>query len=244
MSAAKGQGNTLWIAIVVALVLAGLILFALTHVRLPKTTEAKPIPTATSKPAVAITRIGVDNSFLLFDPNTLFRPTAINSSDPALPASFRREPGHALKAIPPKLTYTDYEMKVVLPEPIQTPTDSVQAVCFGDAPNPFFAFGRVNFPYSPLSSRLAFLEVLQARTGRTVLSAPLNALPDEKFPAVDWQPLEMVVAVETAGLVGEPTVTSGSGFEEVDRYFRDLLLRQIRLGARLPPGFYTLRIGP
>lgn len=244
MSAAKGQGNTLWVAIAMALVLAGTILFALTQVRLPKNTEAKPIQTAISRPPIAITRLGADDSFLFYDPNTLFRPTAITNSDPALPASFRREPGHALKAIPERLTFAQYEMKIVLPEPIQTPTDAVQAVGVGDAPNPFFAFGRVNFPFTPLSPRLALLEVLQARTGRTVLSAPLKASPDEKFPAVDWQPLEMVVAVEPAGLVGEPTVTSGSGFEEVDRYFRDLLLRQFRLGARLPPGFYTLRIGP
>lgn len=240
MSTAKGQGNTLWIAIVVALVLVGLIFFATLHIRLPKTAEQK--PTSTTKPQIVVRRVVQGDERV--DPMALFLPTTLNSSDPALPTSFRREPGYALKPIDPKLTYAQYEMKVVLPEPIQTPADAGQAVRVGEGPNPFYAFGRINFPYTPLSPRLAFLEVLQARTGRIVLAAPLKALPTGKFPAVDWQPLEMAVAVESAGLVGEPTVTSGSGFEEVDRYFRDLLLRQFRLGARLPPGFYTLRIGP
>jgi hypothetical protein len=202
-------------------------------------------PAATATPYIVVKRLQPGGeSLALFDKGMLFLPTEFNSSAPALPASFRREPGHALEAIPPQLVFPQYEMKVVLPEPIQTPTDAVQVARVGDGPNPFFAMGRINFSYTPLRSRLALLEVLQARTGRTVLSAPLNPMPQEKFPAVDWQPLEMVVAVEPAGLVGEPTVTSGSGFEEVDRYFRDLLLRQFRLGARLPPGFYTLRIGP
>lgn len=251
MSAAKGQGNTLWIAIGAAILVAGLILFAIFHIRLPggSKSKSKPTPTATTKqPVVGIIRIAGDHGLVqqveLSDPKPLFLPTEINSSAPALPASFRREPGRALKTIPPKLTYAPYEMKIVLPEPIPTPTDAVQAARIGDTPNPFFAFGRISFPYTPLSPRLAMLEVLQARTGRKILSAPLNAMPTEKFPAVDWQPFEMVVAVETAGLVGEPTVTSGSGFEEVDRYFRDLLLQHFRLGARLPPGFYTLHIGP
>jgi hypothetical protein len=248
MSAAKGQGNTLWIAVVAALLLAGLVLFAMLYVRLPETAAPKPVKTATGASAVSITRIGGDNKLLeqvaLYDPKPLFLPTTINNSDPELPASFRREPGRALKSIPPRLTYREYEMNVVLPEAISVPADAVQAVRVGDAPNPFFAFGRVNYPYTPLSPRLALLEVLQSRTGRTVLSSPLQARPADKFPSVDWQPLEMVVAVESSGLVGEPTVTSGSGFEEVDRYFRDLLLQHFRLGARLPPGFYTLRIGP
>jgi hypothetical protein len=88
------------------------------------------------------------------------------------------------------------------------------------------------------------MEVLQAKTGRIVLAAPLNAQPTDRFPVVDWKPLEMVVAVEAAGMVGEPTVTSGSESEEVDNYFRALIVKQFRVGARLPPGFYTLRIGP
>lgn len=245
MSAARGQGNALWIAIGLALLIAALILFAAFHVKLPKPELSRPAAASNSTPRIIVKRVEAGSETVeLFDKRPLFLPTEINGSDPALPASFRREPDHILQPIPAQYAFAEYEMKVALPEPIQTPTDAVQAMRVGDRPNPFFAFGRINFPYAPVSARLAQLEVLQAGTGRMVLSLPLSAGSEEKLPAVDWQPLEMVVSVEAAGLVGEPTITSGSGFEEVDSYFRNFLLRQLHLGARLPPGFYTLHIGP
>lgn len=247
MSAPKRQDNALWIAIAAALVLAGLILFGLTRIRLPEVAGPAPAKPSNSGSTI-ITRIDADSnlsgSVALFDTKILFLPTALNNSDPALPSSFRREPDRALRPLPPHYTYREYEMGVALPEAVEVPAEPVQAVRVGDMPNPYFAFGRINFPYTPLSPRLAMLEVVQARTGRLVLSAPLQARAAQKLPPVDWQPLEMLVAVEAGGMVGEPTVTSGSGFAEVDRYFRELLLQHFRIGARLPPGFYTLRIGP
>ncbi len=246
MSTAKGQGNALWIAIVAALAIAALILLVLLNVRLPGTNPSKPGNTANTPGVVGITRI--DRNLLsqveLYDPKPLFLPTAINNSAPTLPADFRREPGRALRALPPALTNREYEMKVVLPEPVQVPSDTLQALRVGDEPMPYFSLGKINYPYTPLSPRLAYLEVQNTRTGRTLLAAPLTAQPDKALPTVDWQPLEMIAAIEASGLVGEPTVTSGSGFEEVDRYFLELLHKHFRLGSRLPPGFYTLRVGP
>jgi len=241
MSAPKGQGNTFGIAIAVAVVVVGLVVYAAMHVRLPKKIDSKPTKTGTSQ--FVVKRAEADDE-MVYDERPLFRPTAINNSDPGLPAGLRREPGSVFKVVPPKLTFAEYEMKVVLPDPIEVPANPAQAIEIGEEPHPFFAFGRVNYPYAPLSPRLAYLEVLQAKTGRIVLAAPLNAPPIDRFAAMDWKPLEMVVAVEAAGLVGEPTVTSGSESEEIDNYFRALIVKQFRLGARLPPGFYTLRIGP
>ena len=248
MSAARGQGNTLGIAIVISVVLVALAVLAATRVHLPKLVDTKssnPVPSS-----VAIARAdhkGGSAALLaqveLYDPKPLFLPTPINNSDPALPASLQREPSNAFKTISPQLTFTEYEMSIVLPEPFAVPKNLVEALHTGETANPFFTFGRINYPYTPLSKRLAFVEVLQAKSGRTVLAAPLNAEPNDTLPSVDWQPLEMVVAVENSGLIGSPTVTSGSGFEEVDDYFRAFIAKQFRLGARLPPGFYLLRIG-
>jgi len=249
MSARKGQGSTLGIAIAVAAVLAALVVLAVTQVRLPKSTAVKPPKVEPS--SVAIARPNGGNAELraqveLYDPKPLFLPTPINSSDPALPATLRREPGSAFKAIPPKPLFIEYEkLNIELPYPVAMPENPAEVWRTGETANPFFSFGRINYPYTPLPKRLAFLEVLQAKTGRTVIAVPLSTDPKNSLPAVDWQPLEMAVAVEPTGLVGEPMVTGlGSGFDEVDDYFRAFIVKQFRLGARLPPGFYMLRIGP
>jgi len=246
MSPVKGQGKALGTAICIAAVVVALVVFAALHVRLPQLPENKSLKPTTL--AVGMVRADRKDALFqqveLFENKPLFLPTPINNSDPDLPSSLHNEPGNAFKIIPPKLTFAEYEMKVALPDPVAVPENLVEALYIGEAPNPFFTFGRINYPYAPLSSRLAFLEVLQAKTGRTILAAPLPRPQTGNLPPVDWQPLEMMVAVESIGLVGEPAVTSGSGFEDVDNFFRDLIAKQFRLGARLPPGFYTLRIGP
>ena len=247
MSAAKRQRSSLSIAIAISVVLMAFAVFAALHIRLPKLAENTPLKPATPS---GIMRIGGDAVLLqqveLYDPRPLFLPTAFNNSDPSLPLTMRREPGSAFKTIPPKPIFVEYEkLNIVLPDPLTVPVPPVEALYTGETANPFFTLGRINYPYTPLAPRQAFLEVLQTKTGKTVLAVPLLAQKSESVPALDWQPLEMVVAVEAAGMVGEPTVIGGgSGFEEVDDYFRAFIAKQFRLGARLPPGFYTLRIGP
>ena len=248
MSKPQGQGSTLWVAIMIAAVVVVLIVLAAARVRLPKPLDTPPAVVTTSSVAIARTdnkggNLALQKQVELYDPMPLFVPTTINSSDPALPASLRREPGKVFKAISPQLTFREYEMDVVFPAPIAIPKDAVEAMHAGETVNPFLAFGRINYPYTPLPKRLAFIEVVQAKTGRTVLAAPLNAEPTAPLPSVDWLPLELVVAIEPSGMVGAPTVISGSGFEEIDDFFRAFIGKLFRLGARLPPGFYILRIG-
>ncbi len=247
MSAKRGQGGTLGIAIAIAAVLVVLIVLAVTQVRLPKPDVPK-----TTKPTTSVEITGLDskgaNAALraqidLYDSRPLFLPTSINSSDPGIPAALRRDPGKAFKTISPQLTFAEYEMAIALPEPIVVPKTPVEALRIGEAGNPFFSFGRINYPYTALPKRLAFIEVLQVKTGRTVLAAPLMADPADSLPAADWQPLEMMIAVEPTGLMGAPVVTSDSGSEEINNYFRAFIGKQFPLGARLPPGFYMLRIG-
>ena len=60
----------------------------------------------------------------------------------------------------------------------------------------------------------------------------------------DWQPAEFLIAVTPAGLLGRPVETVSSDVEDVDVFFRDYLARTLRLGERLPPGFYRVVVGP
>jgi len=245
MSQVKGQGKTLWIAIAIAAALVAVVVLAALKVRLPKpVTNDSPETTPSS---VGIVRLSGDTALLqqveLYDPRPLFLPTLINNSAPNLPMRLCREPGNDFKVVPPNFIFAEYEMKIALPEPIAVPGDPVQALHTGEASNPFFAFGRLNFAYTALSPRLAYLEVVLAKSGRVVLATALKLGPDGAIPAGDWQPLEMLLAVEVAGVIGAPVVTKGSGLEEVDDFFRAFLQKQFRMGPRLPPGIYVLRIG-
>jgi hypothetical protein len=249
MSKARGQGNTLWIAIAIAAVLVALVVLAATMVRLPKPATGNPANPPTSSVNIARADpkggdIALMQQVELYDPKPLFLPTAINNSDPELPAGLRREPGAAFRSFLPQYAFDEYDMKkVTFAEPVRVPDDPVQALSVGKVPNPFYAFGRINYPYKPLAARQAFIEVQQTKTGRTVLAFPVSADQSERLPAVDWKPLEMLIAIEAAGLVGEPTVVTSSDFEAVDNYFRMYVAKQFRLGARLAPGVYALRIG-
>jgi hypothetical protein len=240
----------LWIAIAIAAVLVALVVLAATMIRLPKPAGGKTASPTTSSVVIARVDPKGGNAALLqqvelYDPKPLFLPTPINSSDPELPADMRREPGAAFRAFPAQYAFDEYDMKkVAFPEPIEVPGNPVQGLAVGKAPNPFYAFGRINYAAKPLPSRQAFLEVQQAKSGRTVLAMPLPADHPDALPAVDWQPMELIIAIESSGIVGEPIVTSGSGFEAVDNFFRMYVAKQFRLGARLAPGFYALRIGP
>ena len=82
-------------------------------------------------------------------------------------------------------------------------------------------------------------------TGRVELTAQ-NLGDDAKPPANnrDWQPVEFLFAINAAGSVGRPMVTTSSQVPEVDAYFRDYLAKSFHLGERLAPGFYRVVVGP
>jgi len=72
------------------------------------------------------------------------------------------------------------------------------------------------------------------------------AAPPAALTTTNWAPLEFLVSLDVAGLVGAPALVQGSGSTEVDDFFATYLVQTLRLGARreLGAGFYLLRIGP
>ena len=63
------------------------------------------------------------------------------------------------------------------------------------------------------------------------------------------EPAPVRTGALVAGTVGALVFTwmqlvHGSGRGEVDAYFRTFLVRNFRLGARLPPGFFRICVGP
>jgi hypothetical protein len=93
-----------------------------------------------------------------------------------------------------------------------------------------------------LTPRPACIEVRAAGSGEKILETSLvNAQPPSDRL---WQPVEFLIAVSVAGLVGPPVLTVRSGVDEVDRYLQTYVAKGLQIGARLSPGLYRVSVGP
>lgn len=182
------------------------------------------------------------------DLRPLFLPTALNAVPPeprmaegrtSIELELSRAPGSDLefsflRELPPTATLDE------LPADKATARDWVSA----DVPGPVLAgLGRGEAKVEPTQPRGGFIEIRSAVSGEAIWSEPIPASarpPSDKA----WQPLELLAAVEAAGLVAPPVITEGSRVDEVDVHFRRYVAQIFRVGDRLPPGFYRIVIGP
>jgi hypothetical protein len=178
---------------------------------------------------------------IFHEPTPLFLPTRWNST-PDVP---RPEADEAFNPFPPQLAFATNELRLNLPAPVKAPVSPVEALVANTPGNPILGFGRTDASVPQLPARGAFIEIVGAGTGTPVFS---RALADARPPlAAAWQPLEFVVEVDPAGLVGPPVLTVGSGVPKVDAYFggsEGYLAQNLRVGELLNPGFYRIFVGP
>ncbi len=198
-------------------------------------------------PAVGLTRLNgsaadalVREQAELFDPTPLFLPTRWNAQPRGLPSDAAREPGTAFSDFPSKLAFVESALALNFPASVAMPARPVEALGVGTPVRPLLGLGRVDLTTEPLAARGGFIEVQSAGTGERILAQALAATA----PAGDWAPLEFLVAINAAGLVGPPQLTRSSGSDPVDAYFRTFLVENFRVGVRLPPGFFRVSIGP
>lgn len=184
----------------------------------------------------------------IFDPTPLFLPTKLNAAPRPLDLP---PPGAAFPDYQPRLGFAEMELKLdalALPAPIGVPPrpqTAPGAVLALPAPGALgLGFGRTDAAVTELKPRGGFVEITAAGDGRRLLSQPLPEAVRPPGGDKPWQPLEFVAAVDAAGLVGPPVPTVRSGVEEVDTYFQNYLARTLRVGERLPPGFYRICVGP
>lgn len=104
------------------------------------------------------------------------------------------------------------------------------------------AIGRTDEKGGGLAPRIGRLEAIELGGKQVALEADLTG--DAQAPVGDWQPLELMGAVTRSGVVGDLVVTSSSGSDEIDAFFRSHLRKNMRIGERLAAGFYAFRIGP
>lgn len=197
-------------------------------------------------PKVGLTQIGPDASAELlaeqlaaYDPTPMFIPSPMTSSDPGIKEDVQGGTGGPFEPLAPDLTKNG-PLRFAAPVPV--PAGPVEGLRLTERTEAALALGRADVAGEGLFVRVGQIEAISVDSGRVVFTHTMPEAPD--MPDGDWQPLELMGAITRAGLVGELVVTSSSGSEEMDDFFRFHLRKNVRIDARLRPGFYAFRVGP
>lgn len=207
----------------------------------------------------------------LLDPTPLFLPTEWNATQKELAPP---EPSGSFQSfrVPPKWAFTESDFQlgrveplagaikpagavkmqnsISLPDPVAVPPGPAEALVPGIPSALLVGFGRSEPPIKALPPRRALVEIVATASGQPALSvqamAQVQTLAGAALPpgGRSWQAMEFIAAVDAAGLAAPLMITERSGVEEVDAYFLDFLVRTLRVGERLTPGFYRISVGP
>lgn len=181
----------------------------------------------------------------LHDPVPLFLPVGWNSRPSGPSSAVGLEPGLELsRSFTGKLAYAEDSAAIDFPARVPIPARPADAIGLGDPALLFLGMGRKDREIPAPPGRAAYIEVVASDTGLTVASVT-GPIREAKVPtASDWQPLEMLVVVDRAGLVAPPTISRTSTVDLMDDFFRGYLEKGIHLGEKLGPGSYVVTIGP
>ncbi len=129
-------------------------------------------------------------------------------------------------------------------EVIEDPVDALKSGSRGYAG----ALGRLDEPINPVSERMAAMAVYSATGGNLVYSEemklPQGMQGNAPIENMWWEPMEFLLLIDITGSVGRPLLTVGSGSEEIDIFFRNIVSIQLNLKGKLGPGYYRILIGP
>lgn len=226
------------------LIMVGLVVFVVgawwlwQAVRAPK--RARPVSAARPYVRLAGADLADGDGVLaerakIFDPTPLFLPTPRNYRHLRLPDRLKKRPGQI---------FGDYDAKLSANLPsLSTGAAAETLVDILARANevPFAGLGERAAEREPLPQRVAMMEIKSLAPGRFSRAAAVEGVIP---PRRDFGPMEFLVSVGTAGLIGEPVLVSGSGWPEVDVFFREFLVSRYQLGARLGPGRYRVMVGP
>ena len=223
-------------------VVTGWVLWTRSDLRMPQKAAPAPAPAsfvrlagAGSSAGDAVLREKAD----LLDPTPLFFPTERNYGQQPLRQSALKQPGQVFGGFEPKLTVAEQNITPYRSETTAVPEKLSDVLAQGNEA-PFAGMGQVDSQKSNLSIRSGYIQITDFKNGDVIISQSLTGLNP---PRQDFAPLEFLVVVGPAGVIGDPFLTSGSGGEEVDSFFRTYLVKSYRLGERLRPGRYRVLVG-
>ncbi len=180
----------------------------------------------------------------LNDPTPLFLPTRWSGS--------QLKPLHILSGsdfsgFSPKLAFSTERLAVNITSPVDVPASPALALTTKDPGNPAYGFGRSDHLHIVLDSRVAWVKVSSMASGSNVYEKQILAKDTPTAPTEvlmhAYSPIEFSVAVDSAGFIGPILSTKRSG-TQADKFFLDYLTHSLRIGDRLPPGFYKITVGP
>ncbi len=178
---------------------------------------------------------------MLFDPTPLFLPTEWNVGHNTLPDNLIRDIGHSFSDYPAQLTFNEVGVALGFPAPVEVPANVTDVLPMLGGQQPFAGMGRTGATVAVLPERGARVDVTAVRDGVEALSL---TIPIEQVPAGLWQPMEFLLAVDAAGLVGPPVLMVQASDERLGATLQEMLAKTLHLGKRLGPGFYRVCVGP
>lgn len=175
-----------------------------------------------------------------FDPTPLFFPTEHNFGQSQPPESSRRQPSQVFASYEAKMRFAENSLTAYGQETVVAPERLADVLAQGNEA-PFAGYGLLDDARPALAERSAFMEIKTLSDGKTIVAQALQQLV---LPRTDFAPLEFLVLVESAGIIGPPVLMVSSDREDVDGFFRDYLVKAYRLGERMSPGRYRVVVGP
>lgn len=175
----------------------------------------------------------------LLDPTPLFFPTEWNYGQRPVSQTSQRLPGEVFGSFEPKLTVSEQAIRPDGVEVEPLPEKLSDVLAQGNEA-PFAGMGQIDVQKSTLPVRAGYLEIHDLKSGDGILSQSLTGIQP---PRTDYAPIEFLVVIGRMGLIGDLILTSGSGWDEVDNFFRTYLVKSYHLGERLSPGRYRVVVG-
>ncbi|MFZ5495742.1 MAG: hypothetical protein ACOZE5_10470 [Verrucomicrobiota bacterium] len=175
----------------------------------------------------------------LMDPTPLFFPTEWNYGQRPLSGSRLRQPGEVFGSFPPKPVVADQGIASYGVQALPVPEKLSDLLAQGNEA-PFAGMGQTDIQTTTLAVRAGHLEVRKLGARESIVEQSLAGIQP---PRADFEPIEFLVVVGSAGLICEPILLRGSGWDEVDAFFRAYLIKSYHLGERLPSGRYRVVVG-
>jgi hypothetical protein len=211
------------------------VILALIRVPRPAPATTPPPPLAT----VGVTLKGQQSDMNLLDPTPLFLPTEWNARPKAVPVNTLREPFTDFSA---SYTFAEDAARVAFPAAVAIPGKPADALAIGPPEAPFLGIGRLDRSVTAPPARDALVEIVALGDGREVFRQALQGVHPPGDVDLYW--LEFLAVVAPTGLVGSPALTTSSGVEQIDSFYQNYLVKVLRAGERLTPGFYRIKVGP
>lgn len=234
--------------ILAAVLVAGLVLLFRAPKRTIKAGEGPESESAQVGVSMGLTRLDpaagdvlLNEEATLFDPTPLFLPTEWNASHNTMPGNMMRDIGRTFEDYPPRLAFNEIGLDLRFPATVAVPARTTDALSMMGRQQPFSGMGRNDPVMAKMTNRGAKVEVMSVNDGRLTMDL---VVPVEQLAQNVWQPLEFLLAVDAAGLIGPPVLMVRSSDEQLDGIFQDLLVKTLRMGERLPPGVYRICVGP